>query len=145
LATGSWFTVLGSVRGWQAGSELDVGSPQQRAVLAALLLRHGTPVSVEDMIDALWDEDGPGAAAGTVRTYISRLRRVLESDTAAGPVIRSVAGGYQLDLSAEELDVTVFRRHLADGERARQAGDVATWRAELVNGLELWHGTPLAG
>jgi predicted ATPase/DNA-binding SARP family transcriptional activator len=145
LATGSWFTVLGSVRGWQAGSELDVGSPQQRAVLAALLLRHGTPVSVEDMIDALWDEDVPGAAAGTVRTYISRLRRVLESDTAAGPVIRSVAGGYQLDLSAEELDVTVFRRHLADGERARQAGDVATWRAELVNGLELWHGTPLAG
>lgn len=53
LATGGWFTVLGPVRAWRAGSELDLGSPQQRAVLAALLLRHGAPVSVEDLIDAL--------------------------------------------------------------------------------------------
>jgi predicted ATPase/DNA-binding SARP family transcriptional activator len=145
VAADGWFTVLGPVRAWRAGSELDLGSPQQRAILAALLLRHGAPVSAEDLIDALWDEDVPRAAAGTVRTYISRLRGVLEDDTEGGPVIRSVAGGYQLDLSVDELDLTVFRRHVADAERARQAGDAATWWKELVTALELWHGTPLAG
>ena len=141
MAISSWFTVLGPVRVWQAGTELDVGSPQQRAVLAALLLRHGTPVCAEDMIDALWDEDVPGAAASTVRTYISRLRRTLGDDVA----IRSVAGGYQLDLSTGELDLAVFRRNVADAEHARRLGDVATWRNELVKGLDLWHGPPLAG
>ena len=145
MTTGSWFTVLGPVRAWHADAELDLGSPQQRSVLAVLLLRRGTPVSIEDMIDALWDEDVPGAAASTVRTYISRLRQVLAQGAPAGPAIRSVTGGYQLDLADEGLDLTVFQRHVADAERARLAGDAATWARELVTGLELWHGTPLSG
>lgn len=145
MPSSSWFTVLGAVRAWRSGTELDVGPAQQRAVLAALLLRHGTPVFAEDLIDALWDEDVPGSAAGTVRTYISRLRRILREGAAAGPVIRSVAGGYQLDLSADELDLTVFRRHVAGAERARQAGDTGGRVKELVHGLELWRGTALAG
>jgi DNA-binding SARP family transcriptional activator/tetratricopeptide (TPR) repeat protein len=145
LPAGNWFTVLGPVRAWQAGAELDVGSAQQRAVLAVLLLRNGTPTSVEEIIDALWDEDVPGSAASTVRTYVSRLRRMLEDSAAAGSEIRSVAGGYQLDLSVDELDLTVFQRHVTDAERARQAGDVMMWAKELVSGLDLWHGTPLAG
>ena len=145
MAVDRWFTVLGPVRAWQAETELDVGSAQQRAVLATLLLRRGTPVSVEDVIDALWDEDVPSAAVGTVRTYISRLRRVLDAGAAAGPVIRSVSGGYQVDLSADELDLAVFQRRLADAERARDDNDVATWASELARGLELWNGTPLAG
>ncbi|MYY80720.1 hypothetical protein GT044_05455, partial [Streptomyces sp. SID335] len=36
-----WFQVLGPVRAWRDGQALTLGSPQQRATLAALLLRGG--------------------------------------------------------------------------------------------------------
>jgi DNA-binding SARP family transcriptional activator len=71
------FAVLGPVRAWRGDAELDLGSPQQRAVMAVLLLADGRQVSQATLIDALWAEDPPLASAGTVRTYVSRLRRCL--------------------------------------------------------------------
>jgi DNA-binding SARP family transcriptional activator len=77
MGSGFSFAVLGPVRAWQDGSEIDLGSPQQRAVLAVLLLRAGAHVSAESLVDALWSEDPPRSAVGTIRTYIYRLRRLL--------------------------------------------------------------------
>jgi DNA-binding SARP family transcriptional activator len=37
-ATGFAFSLLGPLRGWRDDQELDLGSPQQRAFLALLLL-----------------------------------------------------------------------------------------------------------
>ena len=145
MTAGSWFTLLGPVCAWRGGVELDIGTPQQRGVLAVLLIRRGMQVSIEDFIGALWEQDEPRAAATAVRTYISRLRRVLAGDAENGPVIQSVAGGYRLDLPEGEVDLAVFQRHVADAERARQAGDAATRARELASGLELWRGPALAG
>ena len=143
---GRWFTVLGPVRAWHAGTELDAGSPQQRAVLTVLLLRQGTLVSTEDLIDALWDDqDLPASAASTARTYVWRLRRALEADATDGWRIRSQNGGYQLDIADSQLDLAVFRHHVAAAELARKAGDAAGQARELGRALELWQGTPLAG
>lgn len=72
------FTVLGPVRAWRGEQEVDVGSPQQRAVLAALLLRRGRPVMLGELLDAVWGEEPPTAAVSVVRTYVSRLRKGLE-------------------------------------------------------------------
>jgi DNA-binding SARP family transcriptional activator len=47
MGSGFSFGVLGPVRAWQDGSEIDLGSPQQRAVLAVLLLCAGAHVSAE--------------------------------------------------------------------------------------------------
>src|SRR5215468_6818581 len=41
-----WVTVLGPVRAWQADAELDLGAPQQRALLAVLAAHADHPVSV---------------------------------------------------------------------------------------------------
>ncbi|MEU1026419.1 hypothetical protein ABZ366_30970, partial [Streptomyces sp. NPDC005904] len=48
------FQVLGPVRAWCDGRPLKLGSPQQRATLAALLLRDGHPVPASELVDALW-------------------------------------------------------------------------------------------
>src|SRR6201996_1857758 len=89
------FALLGPVRAWRGQTELDLGAPQQRSVLAALLLAEGRQVPIGALIDGLWAADPPRTAAGTVRTYVSRLRRGLGPAPGAG-LIESAGGGYRL-------------------------------------------------
>jgi DNA-binding SARP family transcriptional activator len=72
------FSVLGPVRAWRDGEDLNLGPPQQQAVLAMLLLRRGRQVTVDEIVDGVWGERAPRSSVGVVRTYIARLRRLLE-------------------------------------------------------------------
>jgi DNA-binding SARP family transcriptional activator len=130
------FEVLGAVRGWHGNTELELGSPQQRAVLAMLLLTRGRQVSLGGLIDGLWEGDVPRSAAGTIRTYISRLRRQVAS-------IESVGDGYVLRPDSAVLDLDVFEERLSEARVARDRHD-ATRRARLLREA-LWRGTALAG
>ena len=58
------YALLGPVRAWRGEAELDLGTPQQRAALAMLLLAEGRQVSLSVLIDALWGDEPPRAAAG---------------------------------------------------------------------------------
>lgn len=53
------FGVLGSVRAWRGADVLPSGSPQQRALLAALLLRDGRTATAAELIDAIWGDEPP--------------------------------------------------------------------------------------
>src|SRR5213592_1661737 len=85
------FSVLGPVRAWRGTETLPTGSPQQRALLAALLLREGRTATASELIDALWGEEPPSQALAAVRTYASRLRKVLDPG-----VLASESGGYAI-------------------------------------------------
>ncbi|MFI6323749.1 BTAD domain-containing putative transcriptional regulator [Nonomuraea sp. NPDC050556] len=127
------FEVLGPVRGWRDDDELELGSPQQRLTLAALLLAGGRVLGADQLLDMLWGQERPRSAMGTLRTYISRLRAVL------GPsLIVSVGDGYQL---AAAVDVNVFSELVAQARDARPQEA----RALLGRALDLWRGEPLAG
>src|SRR5262245_39950490 len=63
------FTVLGPVRARRGEEQLNTGSPQQRALLAALLLREGRTATAAELIDAMWGEEPPTQALAAVRTY----------------------------------------------------------------------------
>ena len=140
------FEVLGPVRGWHGSSELDLGSPQQRAVLAMLLLARGRQVSVDGLIDGLWGEGVPRSAAGTVRTYISRLRRVSRKAAGQpGELIESIGDGYVLRPGSAALDLDTFERWLGEARAARLRYDTARSARLLRDALGLWHGVPLAG
>ncbi|MGP3955799.1 BTAD domain-containing putative transcriptional regulator [Nonomuraea sp. 3N208] len=120
------FSVLGPVRAWRDGAEVDVGSPQQRLVLAVLILAEGRMVSHDHLLDALWGEDRPRTAMSTVRTYISRLRTAL----GAGAIV-SVGNGYAL--RAGVCDVA----ELEELTRDRRYGEaLALWQGEPLSGLE---------
>ncbi|GAA4960214.1 DNA-binding SARP family transcriptional activator [Nonomuraea thailandensis] len=59
------FSVLGPVRAWRGDVEVDVGSPQQRLVLAVLLTAGGRVVSQDQLLDAVWGLARPRSAVGT--------------------------------------------------------------------------------
>jgi DNA-binding SARP family transcriptional activator len=141
---GLLFDLLGPVRAWRGEAEIDLGTPQQRAVLGLLLLRAGAVVTTDQLITAVWGENAPQAAGGMVRTYVSRLRRVLRERLAA-PLITSVAGGYLLSLGSGSLDVASFEHGVSSARRARHVGDVETEARELRAALALWKGAPLGG
>ncbi|MEW2355906.1 BTAD domain-containing putative transcriptional regulator [Spirillospora sp. NPDC029432] len=140
------FAVLGPPRAWRGGAELPPGPPQQRAVLAALLLREGRPATAQELVDAVWGEDPPRRAVGALRTYAARLRRLLEpAADGAYEVLVSVGDGYALRVPDGALDATAFERDIAAAERARAAGRPAEARDLLRAALARWRGEPLAG
>ncbi|WP_406415401.1 BTAD domain-containing putative transcriptional regulator [Streptomyces sp. NBC_01614] len=135
------FGVLGPVRAWRGEEQLPTGSPQQRALLAALLLREGRTATAAELIDALWGEEPPSQALAAVRTYASRLRKVLDPG-----VLVSESGGYAVRGLAEgALDLATAQELAAEAEKARGAGDLCHARDVLGRALALWDGEVLAG
>jgi DNA-binding SARP family transcriptional activator len=143
------FGLLGPIRVWSAGKQLEVGPPQQRGVLALLLLSEGRQISLDEIVGALWGAEAPRSAVVTTRTYISRLRRVLAEGGAAGlgreAEIRSVGRGYQLIVDPGAVDVTMFRQTTASAREARERGDIVEASRLLRGALALWRGPALDG
>ncbi|MEU9401496.1 BTAD domain-containing putative transcriptional regulator [Streptomyces sp. NPDC048242] len=135
------FGVLGPVRAWRGAEPVPTGSPQQRALLAALLLREGRMATAAELIDALWGNEPPPQALAAVRTYASRLRKVLDPG-----VLVSESGGYAVrGLGDGALDLTTAQELAARAEKARGAADLAEACKALRLALALWEGEPLAG
>jgi DNA-binding SARP family transcriptional activator len=146
------FEVLGPVRGWlgdeAAGrAELELGSPQQRGVLAMLLLARGRQVPLGVLIGGLWAGATPRSAASTVRTYVSRLRRELAAGGAAqaGCLIMSAGDGYALGLGSAVLDLDEFADWVGEARAARERAADARAAELLRTALGLWQGAALAG
>ncbi|WP_370413322.1 BTAD domain-containing putative transcriptional regulator [Streptomyces fradiae] len=131
------FGVLGPVRAARGGEPLPTGSPQQRALLAALLLRDGRTATSGELIDAIWGEDPPSQALAAVRTYASRLRKVLDPG-----VLVSESGGYAIRTTS--LDLTAAHELAAEAEKLRGGGRRQEARDRLNEALALWDGEALA-
>ncbi|MFJ9983128.1 AfsR/SARP family transcriptional regulator [Streptomyces globisporus] len=133
------FTVLGPVRAWRGSELLSSGSPQQRALLTALLLREGRTATAGELIDAFWGEAPPSQALATIRTYASRLRKILGQDT-----LVSESGGYAIRIGRGALDLTLAQDLAAEAEKARASGDRCQARTLINKVLGLWDGEALA-
>lgn len=136
------FALLGPVRMWRAGIEIPAGSPQQRALVAMLLLHEGRVAGIDDLAAALWDDELPRGAFGTLRTYVSRLRRLLDGTSA---VIETVGGGYALRTTQDSVDVARFEALLHRGRELGRTADLAGTAAVLGEALALWQGEGLDG
>ncbi|GDY55825.1 hypothetical protein SVIO_064480 [Streptomyces violaceusniger] len=136
------FTVLGPVRAWRGEEQVSTGSPQQRALLTALLLRGGRTATAPELIDALWGDDPPDAAIAALRTYASRLRKAF---TPQSDVLVSESGGYAVQVGLGALDTDVAERLVAEAEKARHSGDRPRAHELIGQALGLWDGEPLAG
>src|SRR5207248_9699684 len=70
------FRLLGPVEFRVRGEPRALGGPRQRAVLAALLLRANEEVRSSQLLELVWS-DVPSSAESNLRTYLTRLRRIL--------------------------------------------------------------------
>lgn len=139
------FGLLGPVGAWRGGEPVPLGGRKQRALLAALLVRAGRVVSLDQLIDDLWPAGPPTRAAATVQVFVSDLRRALEPDRPRGTPPRLLvtsAPGYVLRTDA--VDALEFARLAAAGRAALDDED-AERAAELLGRAEaLWRGAALA-
>ncbi|MER7585336.1 BTAD domain-containing putative transcriptional regulator [Kitasatospora sp. NPDC097691] len=139
------FGVLGSMRAHRGSTPLAVGTPQQQAMLAVLLLSPNGSATITCLIEGLWGESPPDAAVTTVRTYAWRWRRLMEPDRSVAPVVLVSAGdGYRLVVPPNALDLWQAEELAA---RAAEARSFERWEEAdslLLQALSLWRGDPLA-
>ena len=133
------------VRGESGPIALSQGRP--RRLLIALLLRVGRVVPSDVLIDDVWGERAPADPVNALQVQVSYLRRALELPPAGeAPALRTVGGGYVLDVPPQSIDLHRFGRLVASAaERlARQSpGEAEAALFELRSALELWRGEPL--
>ncbi|GIE78459.1 hypothetical protein Aph02nite_44090 [Actinoplanes philippinensis] len=132
--------ILGPLRIWRDGAELDPGPPQQAYLLALLLVRAGRPVSATELIDLIWADDVPPSALNILQKYVGSLRRLLEpwlEPRETGSYLQRRGAFYLFTAGPHVLDVVRFRQ-LAEAARTDDRPDVAL--DQYVQALRLWHG-----
>ncbi|MFE7649367.1 AfsR/SARP family transcriptional regulator [Streptomyces phaeoluteigriseus] len=142
------FELLGPVRVCRDGAELDLGFPQQRALLALLLAYEGRPVPTGELLDLLWPGHPPASALNVVRRYIGALRRLLEPELpprAPGRRLLRRPGGYLLDVTPDEVDLLRFRELTRQGVRAAVTGRAETAALRFTDALAQWRGPVAMG
>ena len=115
---------------------------RQRDLLALLVLHAGEVVARERLIDALWGEELPANPGNALQQRVFHVRKLLEDPGAPG-LLATTAGGYRLEVTAEQVDVARFRRLHQQGAAALAAGDAATAAARLGAAMDQWRGAAL--
>jgi predicted ATPase/DNA-binding SARP family transcriptional activator len=134
--------LLGPLELVVGGRAVPAGGPRQRALLALLALSVGIAVPPSHLVELLWEDAPPPAAANTVQVYVSRLRRLFTADGGVSP-LRSVSGAYLLDLPPEAIDAGRFEALSKRGRARLAAGDPAAAADDLRTALAVWRGAAL--
>src|SRR5262245_25306224 len=114
------YGVLGPLEISEDGRSVEVKGARQRALLATLLLNRNRTVSIESLVDAVWEDKPPETAVKAVQVHVSRLRTLLGKDR-----LLTRAPGYMLLVAEDELDAERFDKLR---EQGRFAEALALWR-----------------
>ena len=133
------FRILGPVQAVRDGRPLPLGGRRQRVLLALLVLEPRRPLSVDALVEELWQGAPPPGGTKTLRVYVSRLRSALGADcVAARPP------GYMLQVDDDVVDARRFERLLSEGRDALARGAAGRAAERLGAALSLWRGPALA-
>jgi WD40 repeat protein/DNA-binding SARP family transcriptional activator len=136
------FHVLGALEICDDTGPLNIGGARQRRLVAMLLVHRNEVVSVDRLADAVFAGDPTPAAATTLRSYVARLRRVIDADSALSLVTQ--APGYVLHIQDDAFDVARFEAMTDAARIASQRGDHPAAATLLSDALALWRGDPYA-
>ena len=136
------FHALGSVTITEADRELAVGGPRQRRLLAVLLVHRNSVVSTDRLADVVFDGEPTPAASTTLRSYVARVRRVI--DDAEGIGVVTQAPGYRLQLPDDAFDVARFETMVGEARGLSARGDAIGAASMLRRALGEWRGDAYA-
>jgi predicted ATPase/DNA-binding SARP family transcriptional activator len=109
-------------------------------VLALLVLEAGRVVPAGRLVEEVWRGSPPPGAAKTLRSYVSRLRALLDP----GTTLAARGGGYVLGLDPDLVDAVRFERLAGAGQAALSGGEAAVAAGRFRQALGLWRGAALA-
>ena len=136
------FGLLGPLVVRDGTRTVTVSAPQQRVLLAALLLNAGRVVSLDALAEVLWDGESPAGARSALHSAVQRLRATLGPSGA--DLIETQPPGYLITLEDGQLDVRAFGMLASRGHAAAEAGRWTEAADQLRQALGLWRGEPLA-
>ncbi|RKS80228.1 DNA-binding SARP family transcriptional activator [Motilibacter peucedani] len=128
--------MLGAVQAFRGGSEVALGGPRHRELLARLVLARGRVVPVDRLVADFWGEEPAGDPVAALRTFVAALRRALEPERAprsrpsllvtegAGYAVRAVA----VDAWRFEAAVAAAARAVPEASLQLSEEALALWR-----------------
>ncbi|GAB2994729.1 AfsR/SARP family transcriptional regulator [Saccharothrix stipae] len=122
------FNVLGPLEVWHGDGQVPIPAGRARVLLATLLMHANQPVSVDVLVDRLWEGGvpNPDRVKATLQMVVRRLRQALGDAN----VVRTTTNGYVAEVEPGSLDLHRFRELAANREYAEA--------------LALWRGAPLS-
>jgi DNA-binding SARP family transcriptional activator/Tfp pilus assembly protein PilF len=133
------FRILGPLEVQVDESWNGINAPKWRTVLALLLLQAGQVVSTDHLISEVWPEEQPARASNSISIYVLRLRRLISDPE--GRVLVTRYPGYQLLVTADDIDAGRFARLASEGRTALSAGQSQRAADLLDQALGLWQGS----
>ncbi len=133
------YRALGGLSVVDGGAELSLGGSRQRRLAAVLLIDRNRVVSVDRLAEIVFAGAPTPGAATTLRSYVARLRRVVEA-AGSGSRVVTRPPGYMLEVGDEASDVARFEGSVAMGRACLTRGDAAGASRVLRGGWGLWRG-----
>lgn len=134
--------VLGRLRVLVGGVDLPLGSPKERALMAALAIHHGVVVPTDRLIEMLWGELAPRTAGHSLQVYVSHLRATFVGRL-GDPLIETLGRGYRLVCDPLEVDLGRFEQAVASAREAVADDDVKAALPHLQHAVAAWSSSDL--
>jgi DNA-binding SARP family transcriptional activator/AraC-like DNA-binding protein len=134
------FGLLGPLTVRCGETMLGISRGKQRVLLAALLVRAGHIVPVDELTELIWAGRPPSSARVTLLNHVKRLRQALGQPGQA--LIKRSGPGYIIDPAPGELDLTRFGALCAAGREALRQCHWKHASSQLTAALSLWRGQP---
>lgn len=122
-----------------------VTAARERTLLAVLLLNANRVVAVDELVDAVWDDDPPSTARGQLQSCVSRLRRTLVGAGFPPDVLVTDPAGYLVRIDPPvSLDAAEFAGSVDEARLAVAEGRLEDAARAFRSALALWRGPALA-
>lgn len=136
------FRILGAVQLSAADGEVRTVSGRQLAVLSLLLVRARQVVSVDQLVDASWNEAPPSTARAQIQFCIHALRAEFDRMDLPAKIVTQ-SPGYRLDVADEDVDSLLFENMVHEARDLARNGMVDEASSSMRRALRLWRGASL--
>ncbi|MFG3424781.1 BTAD domain-containing putative transcriptional regulator [Streptomyces californicus] len=137
------FQVLGPLEAWVGPRKVEIGGPRQRIVLAMLLIAPDRVVSIDQLVEAVWNGRPPTTCRTQIAICVASLRKAFRTAGYTGELIGTSAPGYLLHSAGHHIDSMEFAAGVDSAQTLARHGDVGAAADRLGQALGLWRGLVL--